>query len=137
VRIREINHITINMKDVEGSYRFYKDILEFQKLETIDMGDHELNYFALPGGLRLELIRYKGVQKALQTNPTDKGIYRHIAFTVDDLDEVEKCLKKEGVEIVVSALDLPRLGFKIILVKDPNGVEIEFMEKVKQNKGIN
>lgn len=55
----KLDHITINVTDLEASRKFYGDVLGLKPLPTVDMGDHELWYFDLGGGVMLELILYK------------------------------------------------------------------------------
>ena len=52
--IRKIDHVTINVTDLAGTLRFYGDLLGLVPLPTVDMGDHELHYFAIPGGAMRE-----------------------------------------------------------------------------------
>ena len=59
MRIKGIDHVTINLKDVARSLWFYGELLGFERLPDVDMGDHLLRYFALPGGGRLELTEYR------------------------------------------------------------------------------
>jgi catechol 2,3-dioxygenase-like lactoylglutathione lyase family enzyme len=126
--IKTINHITINVKDLDASIALYQDVLGFKKINTVDMGDHRLTYCEMPGGVRLELITYDK-NKEISTIPTDGGIYRHIALEVDDIEEMQKKLEKAGIAILVPAFVAPQLNCQVLLVKDPNGVEIEFMQK--------
>ena len=53
-----LDHITINVRDMEASERFYGEVLGLPKMENVDMGDHEIHYFQLDGPVRLELISY-------------------------------------------------------------------------------
>ena len=55
---------------------------------------------------------------------------RHIAFQVEDVAAHEKLLRAEGVEITLSTCDLPNLGVRVLLFLDPNGVTLEFCEKL-------
>lgn len=128
--IKHINHVTINVKNVEASLKFYRDILGLEQLNIVNMGDHELIYLALPGGTRLELITYFGSNKDSEVTPTNSGIFRHIAFEVDDVNTVEKLLLENGIDVTLSVTNVPKLGVSIILVKDPNGVELEFVQKL-------
>jgi len=127
---KSINHISINVKDLDASVQFYKNILNFEQLKSVDMPDMDLDitYFRLPGGdTMLELIHYND-NKEISTDVTDGGILRHIAFTVDDVDGVAEYLKREGIELTMGPVDLERLGIRTVLIKDPNNVELEFCQ---------
>jgi lactoylglutathione lyase len=127
--LKYIDHITINVTDLNSSLRFYQDLLGLVRMETIDMGDHILDYCELPGGTRLELISYKYETKKIKTTETDAGILRHIAFAIDDIDEfVERCLRF-GAKMKTTPRYVDKLGCKAMLLEDPNGVELEIMQK--------
>ena len=129
MKIGKIDHIAINCTDVQKSLDFYGRILGFKRLQTVDCGDFDIIYFALPDGGRLELFDYH----ARNGNPTRQesdGGLRHIAFQVDDVAAHEKKLKAAGVEISLSTCDLPNLNARVLLCLDPNGVTIEFCEKL-------
>ena len=130
---KNINHISINVKDLEASIRFYKDILNFEQLRSVDMPqmDLDITYFKLPGGdTMLELIHYSD-NKEITTEVSDSGILRHIAFTVDDVDAVAAYLQGKGVELTMGPEDLNPLNIRTILIKDPNNVELEFCQWLK------
>jgi catechol-2,3-dioxygenase len=90
----------------------------------------QVQVLALPGGIRLELITYFGTNQDIHTNPSDSGIFRHIAFEVDDVRDVEKWMLENAIEVTLSITRVPKLGVYAILVKDPNGVELEFIQKL-------
>jgi lactoylglutathione lyase len=128
MKVLSLNHITVNCTDKDAAFRFYEEILELKRIEEVDMGDHVLYYYGLSGIVRLELIEYKNPQKKWVTGNTDVGIYRHMAVEVDDLEILyEKC-KKAGVKINLEPKYIPQIKKKIMLIVDPNGVEIETIQ---------
>ena len=130
MKITSLDHITINCKDLEASIRFYEGLLGLEKSDVVDLGDHTLHYYKLPGlKTRLELINYNNEQKALSTGNTDVGIYRHVAFETDDLEGFYKTINEAGYKINLPPTMIPQIGKRIILIVDPNGVEIEFIQK--------
>jgi glyoxylase I family protein len=132
VNITGIEHIAINVRDGESSKDFYSRILGFAKLETIDTGDCEITYFALPNGTRLELFDYHGKNLSPEHDETDAGL-RHLAFSVKDVEAHEAQLKALGVEITLSTCDLPELNARVLLFTDPNGITIEFCENLSND----
>ena len=129
MNIRNIDHIAINCIDLKRSLDFYERILGFKQLQTVDCGDFDIIYFALPDGARLELFDYHGKNREIPRRDDESGL-RHIAFQVEDVPAHEKLLKAEGVEITLSTCDLPNLGARVLLFLDPNCVTIEFCEKL-------
>ncbi|HUF00725.1 MAG TPA: VOC family protein [Anaerolineales bacterium] len=129
MNIRNIDHIAINCTNLIRSLDFYERILGFKQLQTVDCGDFDIIYFALPNGSRLELFNYHGRNREVLRRDDDSGL-RHVAFQVDDVAAHEKLLRKEGIKITLSTCDLPDLGARVLLFLDPNGVTIEFCEKL-------
>ena len=129
LKIKNIDHIAINCIDLKKSMDFYGRILGLKQLQTVDCGDFDIIYFALPGGSRLELFDYRGKNQIVSRKDEDNGL-RHIAFQVDDVAAHEKLLKAESVEITLSTCDLPNLEARVLLFLDPNGVTLEFCENL-------
>ncbi|MCR5486208.1 MAG: VOC family protein [Lachnospiraceae bacterium] len=122
------NHITINVRDIEKSIDFYGRILGLKRLESVDMGDHMLHYYELSDGLRLELIEYEDDFGELKPNVKTRGIYRHMALQCEDVDSLYRHLTENGAKCLTEPSDVPQLHFRNILVEDPNGVELEFIQ---------
>lgn len=129
LKIQNIDHIAINCIDIEKSLDFYGRILGLKQLQTVDCGDFDIIYFALPNGSRLELFDYHGKNRVFSRADSDSGL-RHVAFQVEDVAEHEKLLKVEGVEITLSTCELPNLEARVLLFLDPNGVTLEFCERL-------
>ena len=127
--IRSIDHIAINCIDLRKSLDFYGRVLGLEQLQTVDCGDFDIIYFALPNGARLELFDYHGKNPIMLRREDESGL-RHIAFQVEDVAGHERMLKAQGVEITLSTCDLPDLAARVMLFLDPNGVTIEFCEKL-------
>ena len=124
-----IDHITINLLDTARSIAFYRDVLGLPSLPSVTMEDHILHYFQLPGDCRLELIEYQFATRTGATTVTDRGTYRHLALQVDDLEALQRRCERFGATIAAPPAHVPRLGFRSMLIRDPNGVEIEFLER--------
>jgi Lactoylglutathione lyase and related lyases len=128
MKVISLDHITINVKDIEKSFEFYQKVLELERLEPIDLGDRILHYFKLYDGCRLELIQYLNQQKSYETGATDIGIYRHFAVVVKDLDEIKQICDINSYKIRVQPFYSNALRERIMLIEDPNGVELEMIE---------
>ncbi len=129
MKISGIEHLSINVRDIAKSLDFYSRILGFRQLQTVDCGAFDITYFALPGGTRLELFDYHGKNQAVQQAESVVGL-RHLAFAVTDVAAHERQLRSEGVGITLPTCDLPNLGVRVCLFLDPNGVTLEFCEKL-------
>lgn len=129
MKISKIDHVSINVSDSQKSFDFYSRILGLKQLATVDCGEFDITYFALPDGSRLELFDYHGKNLNNPRKESEVGL-RHIAFQVEDVAAHEKLLTAAGVEITLPTCDLPDLGARVLLFLDPNGVTLEFCEKL-------
>jgi len=127
LNIRGIEHVSINTIDFDRSVDFYTRILGFKQQQTVDCGEFDITYFALPGGTRLELFDYHGKNPVIPLGEDVAGL-RHLAFEVENVAAHEATLRAEGVEITLPTCDLPNLGVRVLLFLDPNGVTLEFCE---------
>jgi lactoylglutathione lyase len=131
--IMGVDHVTINVVSMEESIYFYETVLGLIKLNSVDMGDHTLQYFKLNNYTMLELIQYH-YETAKESLPVDtKGIYRHLALQVENIQEFYSELCKTNANITSPLGFCEKLGFYNILIKDPNGVEIELLERKEQD----
>lgn len=130
MKITGIEHVSINVKNMEKSRDFYTRILGFKPLDSINCGDFDIHYYEAPGGSRLELFDYRGASANYPKNESDIGL-RHLAFQVEDVAAHEKELRAAGVEITLPTCDLPNLCSRVCLFLDPNGVTLEFCEPLK------
>ena len=93
------------------------------------MGDHTLTYFDLPQNVRLELIDYTG--KAAKKDMRETDIVNVPSFLPGDRrsGELRKICLEKGVFIRKEPSYVEKLACSTMLVTDPNGVEIEIIEK--------
>jgi catechol 2,3-dioxygenase-like lactoylglutathione lyase family enzyme len=131
VKITGVEHISINVIDVEKTRDFYTKILGFKPMNSVDCGDFVIHYYENPDGTRLEFFDYHGKSVTTEKHESDTGL-RHLAFQVEDVAAHEKELRSAGVEITLPTCDLPNLGCRVCLFLDPNGVTLEFCEPLKQ-----
>ena len=127
MKIKAINHVSINVTNAARSYAFYRRVLGLKQLETVDCGDFDITYFGLPDGGRLELFNYRGKNAPNPHGESDIGL-RHVAFEVEDVAKHEELLKAAHVHITLPTTELPNLGVRVLLFEDPNGVTLEFCE---------
>ncbi|MHC1684712.1 MAG: VOC family protein [Clostridiaceae bacterium] len=124
-----MDHFTINIKNLDKSKYFYKEILELKELNTVDMGDHQLIYFQLEGDCKLELINYMYNTAVDHPKEDTKGIYRHMALRTDDVMNIYRKCIENNIFIRLHPTNMEKLFCTGMLIEDPNGVEIEIVEK--------
>lgn len=126
--IKGMDHVTINVKDVEKTLWFYGKLLGLRQLPSIDLGDHLLRYFDIGNQQKLELTEYFFPTRDTGHIATDKGTARHVAFVVNDVYAVERALTEAGYPFHVPVSYNEALGFSGGLTRDPNGFELEFLQ---------
>lgn len=130
MKIIGVDHFTINVLSMDVSIQFYQNTMGLEKLEQVDMGDHFIQYFKLDEHNTLELIQYKYATKLVRNHVDSRGIYRHLAIQVENLDEAyQKISGDPSIILLMKPAYCERLKFKNFLFQDPNGVEIEVLER--------
>jgi catechol 2,3-dioxygenase-like lactoylglutathione lyase family enzyme len=130
INIKRVDHVSINAKDFEASAKFYSDLMGFKRMETVDLGDFSITYFAIPGGTRLELFDYRGINPDRERLEDEVGL-RHLAFEVEDVAAHETLLRQKGVPITLPTIDLSVLGVRVCLFTDPAGTVLEICEPIR------
>lgn len=129
MKIKSLDHITINVKELDKTLKFYGDLLGLQKLPSVEMDGQTIYYFMLPGGTKLELIYYYHDTGSSDGNELAVGSCRHFAFEVDDIATVVQELEPAGYNFHLKPKYYDLLGCTCGLVRDPNGFELEFVQK--------
>ncbi len=140
----KLNHITIVVKDVEKSKQFYKEILGFKPGFEKEISGEQYSKVTGYNGLRLKFAVLKIpdsdviIELAQFINPAIEinNDFRHIAFEVEDVDEMYKKLKELDVEIVsepvlISGQSKGLDGKKFFYFKDLDGNLIEIFSGKK------
>jgi len=121
-------HSMIRVKNIENSLKFYTELLDLKLSEKRRLDDCTLYFLD---------DESEQVQLELTCNdetPTEGykngNAFGHFAFYCDNLDEFTKKLKNLGYKYLYEPFDLTGNGSKIAFITDPDGNEIELIEKV-------
>ncbi len=122
-------HSMIRVKNVEESLKFYTEVLNM-KLDSKKRLDDCWLYFLTDesGCCQIELT---------YNDDTPEGGYNlgngfgHFAFEVKSLSEFTEKINKLGYKYLYEPFDLTGKGSMIAFIKDPDGYEIELIEKVQ------
>lgn len=121
-------HTMIRVKDIDASLKFYTELLNMKLDKKKRLDDCELYFLNDEDGTcQIELTYNDETPKEGYTNGSAFG---HFAFSVDSLDEFTEKLHSLGYEYLYEPFDLNGKGTKIAFIKDPDGNEIEMIEKV-------
>ena len=127
--IKRFDHVAINAKDINKSKAFYSGILGLAAGEVVDMGDVILHYVRLPDNSAIELFEHKD-RKIYDKLQNVEGFVKHIAFHVDNIDELNLKLKQHNVKFELDLCILEPLKVRALLCFDPDGVIVELAEKI-------
>lgn len=120
-------HAMIRVKDIKKSLEFYTKLfdLELEKEKRLD--DCTLYFLSdKQGYTQIELTYNDETPEAGYEIGTGFG---HFAFATDSMDEFTKKLHALGYEYLYEPYKLSAVGSTIAFVKDPDGYEVELIEK--------
>lgn len=121
-------HSMIRVKDVDKSLDFYTKVLNMKFDHKKRLDDCWLYFLTDEDGTCQIELTYNDETPA---NGYENGnCFGHFAFSVESLDEFTTKLHEAGYEYLYEPFDLNGKGTKIAFVKDPDGNEIELIEKV-------
>lgn len=124
----KVIHSMIRVLDVARSKEFYEKAFGLKEKRYLDFDDFALVYIGNDeNDFEVELTLNKGQKDAY----THGNGYGHIAVCVDDLDAEHAKIKSLGYEPqdVVSFSPGGKLLAKFFFIKDPDGYEIEVLQK--------
>lgn len=150
MKIRHVDHIGINVENLEAAKIFFTDLgftvdgemtMESELLDNVTGLKHARTEFfmlkAPDGQISLEVIKYhhpidpEGLRPG---GPNTLGM-RHIAFQVEDLDEIVQTLQQKGYPLVGTVQNYENV-WKLCYVHGPEGILVELAEQL-QPKGSN
>ena len=121
-------HTMIRVKDAQKSVKFYTELFNMTINKRKRLDDCELIFLDDEEGVnQIELT----FNDETPENGYEIGTgFGHFAFSVKSLDEFTEKLHAFGLDYLYEPFDLNGKGTKIAFVKDPDGYEIELIEKV-------
>ncbi|WP_181833202.1 VOC family protein [Bacillus taeanensis] len=127
--IKRVEHVGIIVSNMEESINFYCNLFDFNVEMKQNTGKKELVFLSHSGlpGFEIELIR-----DLEQTNDySEHGLVNHLAFVVDDIEDVVECCKQKGVNLEVGKIKRGMKGRKTMRFKGPNGEVLQLVEERK------
>ena len=121
-------HSMIRVKDINASLKFYTELLNMKLDKQKRLDDCEL-YFLNDesNSVQIELTYNDDTPSEGYTNGNAFG---HFAFSCESLDKFSEKLQAMGYKYLYEPFDLNGKGTKIAFIQDPDGNEIELIEKV-------
>ena len=120
------NHISLKVKDLQASLRFYHHILHLPIVRIIGPKDNP------------RLIFLQGLELS-QIGPDDEwvpppktGFFGHIGFEVENIEAWIERLEAEGVQFTRRFRDVrfedEKMAVKVSFFLDPSGIPLELVE---------
>lgn len=121
-------HSMIRVKDIDASMKFYTEVMNMKLNKKKRLEDCELYFLDDEEGVSQIELTYNDETPA--EGYTNGNAFGHFAFSVKSLDEFTEKIERLGYEYLYEPFDLNGKGTKIAFIKDPDGNEIELIEKV-------
>ncbi|QHS61932.1 SMU1112c/YaeR family gloxylase I-like metalloprotein [Chitinophaga agri] len=125
--LKGVHHIAIICSDYERSKRFYTEVLGLKIIREVyrlERQSYKLD-LELNGTYVIELFSFPDPPSRV-SGPEAAGL-RHLAFTVDDIDEVVAHLELCNVTPEPVRVD-PYTGKRFTFFTDPDGLPLELYE---------
>lgn len=117
------NWVTLNVKDMEESLKFYQEIVGLNINSRFPAGPGMEIVFLGDGETKVELI-HDASRKDVQM-----GQDICIGFGVESLDEMMDLIKQKGLQIHSGPFQ-PNPNTSFFFVLDPNGLRVQFIENI-------
>ena len=133
MKIKNIDHIGIAVRNIKEAGKFYRDILGLEIQDIEKVADQKVNVAFLPiSDSELELLESTQSDGPVAKYIDSKGEgIQHIAFRVDNIEKALEELKAKGVRLID---EKPRKGaggawIAFIHPKETHGVLVEICER--------
>lgn len=125
-------HTSIRTSNIEKSIDFYTRLMGLKLLSRreIPQNNAEIAFLQDPNGkgAKLELTFYRKQKKFIQADYEER-LFDHIAFEVENMEQIISIMRKENVTITDEPFRLGSAGSLIAFIEDPDGTLIELIER--------
>ena len=128
-----LDHVGLNVADIEEMERWYCDAFAFTAQHRFDLTSIDLQIVMLVSddGQRFELLQRSvgtaGLRAATPVEAAATWGFGHVCFVVDDLDETYARTLGLGAGAVFEPRPAPEDGVRMAWVHDPEGNLIELI----------
>lgn len=124
----KILHAMIRVKDIDASMKFYTELLGLKKTHEIKLDDCLLHFLkGEDSDFEIELTENFEIPQEGYKNGNAFG---HFALETKDMNEFSRKMEELGYTYLYEPFVMPEANSKIAFVKDPDGNEIEIIEKL-------
>jgi len=139
--IKEIRHTGIAAYDLKKSLWFYKEKIGFEIFKHMNESGNFIDNIlgirnvmvttvkmVLKNGQMIELLDFSSHKKNILQRSINNIGPTHLAFTVDNIDEIYNDFLRDGVEFISTPKVSEDGGVKVVFCKAPEGTYIELVE---------
>jgi catechol 2,3-dioxygenase-like lactoylglutathione lyase family enzyme len=141
--LKKINHINMVVSNLDEAKSFFIQLgftvgdeseLSGEWISSIvDLTDVRARYatLKLPGTeTSLELIEYASPpsERDLNMGKANQMGFRHIAFEVENIDDIVQDLKDKGIKFISSVHTYPKTGKRLVYFWGPDGILLELAQ---------
>lgn len=116
--------VTLHVKDMEESLRFYEEVVGLEIDNKFNAGPGVEIVFLGDGQTKIELICDRNGNDVSMGNDISLG------FEVESMEKMIEFIEFKGLEVHSGPFS-PNPSVKFFFVEDPNGLKIQFVENVK------
>ena len=119
-------HTMIRVKDIDASLKFYRELLDLNLTDEVELEDCKLYYLSDEDGqTQIELTHNFETPE----NGYEKGNgFGHLAFRTDSMEEFTQKMNKLGYKYLYEPFYMKEVDSIIAFLKDPDGYEIEIIQ---------
>ncbi len=120
----KMEFVTVRTGDIAGSIAFWEKVLGFAVARRLSpRPGMEIAFLSDGAGGQVEFIQAAG-----EAAYSGQGL--SLGFRVEDIEATASMLKAEGVAILHGPTRMPN-GVRLLGARDPNGLELGFMQEAK------
>jgi lactoylglutathione lyase len=130
-RITGISHVGFFVSDLPKAIAFWHDFLGYDESYTLPKKDSS--------EVRIAFVKINDLQHIELFNEpptTPHNMMSHLCFTVDDIEKMRTFLRSKGYDVKPGNGTKTRVGDYAFEIKDPNGLLIEFVQRLPTGKEI-
>jgi len=128
MKINRIHHVAIICSDYEKSKEFYTKILGFTVIKETYRSERNSYKLDLNIGNNDQIELFSFPNPPLRLSGPEACGLRHLAFEVENIDEMVEILHKKGVETEEIRLD-EITGKRFTFFRDPDNLPLEIYER--------
>jgi len=128
LKLNRVHHIAIICSDYPKSKHFYSEILGLKILLEVYREERQSYKLDLEVGNQYQIELFSFPEPPARPSRPEAAGLRHLAFEVDDIDEVVNSLQSSGVITEPIRID-EFTGKRFTFFADPDGLPLELYER--------